>query len=240
LRTDEHLEFRAATASPGAELNILAVCAGRLQTLHTRFSMAKTNTTPTISFGTLAKLMGPTTPAGQVSLLRGHKYPTDGPKRGYQNARAQLIDHLVEKKAYNPHSKLRPYEREAIDLLRAEEIPVPADLAYTRPSTANPHWAFEGVNVSVFPDVDIANREGRGAMKAHFAKDSLARGVGASMAALLWFYKTEILREQAVASRNCLVYEVRNGHLHVCGSPNRLLANASAACRVIVALWPTL
>ncbi len=101
-------------------------------------------------------------------------------------------------------------------------------------------WTFAGVEISVFPDVDITSASGLGALQAHLGKDALARGVGSTMAALLHHYKSSVLGQQNVLPRHCLVYEARTGALHTCGSTTRLLANAQAACQLIVALWPTL
>lgn len=195
---------------------------------------------PTVTFSTLAKLMGPSTPVAQASLLRGHKYPTDGPKRSYQNARNQLIDHLVAQQPFSPYPSLRSHEREAIAAMQQLGIPVPTGVTSTRPPGGASSWAFSGVEVSVFADVDLASTAGLGALKVHFGKDALARGVGSTMAALLHHYKTQVLGQQNVLPRHCLVYEARTGALHTCGSPARLIANVQAACQLIVALWPML
>jgi hypothetical protein len=197
-------------------------------------------TVPTVTFGTLAKLMGPSTPVAQASLLRGHKYPTDGPKRSYQNARNQLIDHLVSQEPFMPHASLRPHEREVIAAMHVLGVPVPTGVTCARPTTLAPSWNFGGVNVSVFPEVELSSAAGLGALKVHFGKDALARGVGSSMAALLHHYKTQVLGQTDVLPRHCLVYEARTGALHTCGSPARLITNVQAACQLIVALWPSL
>jgi hypothetical protein len=201
---------------------------------------ASMHATPTVSFGTLAKIMGPTTPAGQAALLRGHKYPTDGPKRSYQNARNQLIEHLVAQRPFDPTASLRPHEREAVLALLQNGVPIPTQVRCSRPSTSAPHWTFCGVNISVFPDVELTGPNGHGALKVYFGKDPLARGVGASMAALLHHYKSQVLGQQNVTARHCLVYEARTGSVRACGNSTRLLSNAQAACQLITVLWPTL
>jgi len=197
-------------------------------------------TTPTVTFSTLAKLMGPSTPVGQASLLRGHKYPTDGPRRSYQNAQQQLVDHLTLQQPFNPHAGLRPHEREVVLALSQLGVPVPNGAACTKPSKRIPHWGFAGVDISAFPDVDLTSPSGLGAMKVHFGKDALPRGVGPAMAALLHHYKSHVLQQANVLPRHCLIYEARTGALHTCGSPTRLLINVQAACQLIVALWPIL
>ena len=195
---------------------------------------------PTVSFSTLAKLMGPSTPVAQASLVRGHKYPTDGPKRSYQNARNQLIDHLVAQQPFVVHASLRNHERDAIVAMQQLGVPVPSGVTCSRPASGPSAWVFSGVNVSVFPDVEMSSVSGLGGLKVHFNKDTLARGVGSSMAALLHHYKTQVLGQQNVLPRHCLVYEARTGALHTCGSPARLIANVQAACQLVVALWPML
>lgn len=201
---------------------------------------ATTITTPTVSFSTLAKIMGPGTPVTQATLVRGHKYPTDGPKRGYQNARNQFIEHAVSGVAFHPHAGLRKHEQEAVLAMDQLGVPIPHGVTCARPATRGPHWNFSGVNISVFPDVDMTGANGLGAFKVHFGKDALARGVGSAMAALIHHYKTNVLGQQNVLPRHCLVYEARTGALHSCGSPTRLLSNVQAACHLIAALWPTL
>lgn len=194
---------------------------------------------PTVSFSTLAKLMGPCTPVKQASLLRGHKYPTDGPKRSYQNARSQLIAHLVDSRPLYPDA-LREHEREALQSLVQLGISLPVGMRASRPMTRPLHWGFHGVDISVFPDVDLESATSSGALKVHFNKEALPRGVGSTMSALLHYYKTNILGLSNVSPRHCLVYEARTGALHTCGNTSRLLSGAQAACQLVVALWPSL
>jgi len=201
--------------------------------------MSPKTATPTVSFSTLAKLMGPCTPVKQASLIRAHKYPTDGPKRSYQNARSQVIDHLVNQAPLNPGA-LREHERDAVQAFIASGYALPPGVAASRPTTRSPHWNFSGVDISVFPDVDLSSAAGLGALKVHFNKEALPRGVGPSMAALLHAYKTSVLG-QTVSPRHCIIYEARTGALHACGgATSRLLSNVTAACQLITSLWPSL
>jgi hypothetical protein len=195
---------------------------------------------PTVSFSTLAKLMSPSTPVKQASLLRDHKYPAPGPKFSYRNAREQLIAHAVHGTPFSPLLKLRPHELDAIRVMMKTAVPVPGGMTCFVPPANAPRWTFHGVDISVFPDVDLSGPTGLGALKAYFPKERLARGVGPTMAALLFHYKTQVLGQKNVSPRHCVIYEVRTGSLHACTNPTKLLPNAKVACQLIAALWPTL
>jgi len=198
---------------------------------------------PTVTFSTLAKLMGSTTSSNLLTLLRGHKYPEDGPKRSYQNAQRQVIDHFVYGTPINPTgSALRAHETEALTAFTNNGLCLPASCTARRPSTGSPKWQFHGVEISVFPDVLVQSSGSviLGGIKVNFNKDSLARGVGPSMAALLHHYLANVLSMPLIASRSCFIYEARSGAVHSCGSPTRLLASAQATCNIIAAVWPTL
>lgn len=196
--------------------------------------------TPTVSFSTLARLMGPATPRVQASLLRNHKFPTDGPKRSYQKAREQLIAHLTRGTPFEPRAQLREHEREVVRMLQRTGVRLPRGVACARPSSAPRHWNFEGVNISVFPDVDVFASDVQGALKAYFGKEKLERGVGAAMSGLLLHYKANILEQAGVSGRHCLVYEVRTDTIHRATNGRQLLSTVRAACKLITALWPTL
>jgi hypothetical protein len=195
---------------------------------------------PTVSFSTLAKLMAPSTPVKQASLLRDHKYPAPGPKFSYLNARAQLIAHTVHGTPFNPSRRLRPHELDAIRVMMQTPVPIPSGMTCTVPPAKAPRWPFHSVDISVFPDVELSGPAGLGGLKVHFPKEELARGVGATMAALLFHYKTQVLGQKNVSPRHCLIYEARTGSLHTCTNPAKLLPNAKVACQLIAALWPTL
>lgn len=183
--------------------------------------------------------MGPCTPTKFATLLKGHKYPTDGPKRSYQNARAQVIEHLVSQTPLAPNA-LRDHEREALTAFAATGYQLPAGVTATRPNTRQPHWSFHGVDISVFPDVELQSVGGTGALKVHFNKDPLPRGVGAAMAALIHHHQVTILGHNQTLPRHCIVYEARSGALYSCGSTTRLLTSVQAACNLTLAMWPTL
>lgn len=197
-------------------------------------------TTPRVSFSTLAKIMGAATPIAQARLLRGHKYPTDGPKRSYQGVRNQMVGYAVDGRPIDPNANLRPHERDAVIAMSQHPVRIPKGMTCTRPSTRAPYWRFCGVDISVFPDVDMTGQIGIGGLKGYFAQDPLGHGVGTCMAALLCHYKGTVLGQTQVQSRYCLVYEARTGDVHSASNSTRVLRTAEAACNLIVALWPGL
>jgi hypothetical protein len=200
----------------------------------------RTVSQPTVSFSTLARLLGPSTPVKQSSLLRGHKYPSDGPKRSYQNAQKQLVDYLVNGSPINTAAmNLRGHERDALAQLNPAGV-LPNGVTASRPNAHAPAWQLHNVTISMYPDVELAGPSGVGALKAYFGKDPLARGVGASMAALLHFYKSHQLALPNVSPTYCMVLEVRTGALYTSSNPSTLMKNVATACQLISALWPTL
>ena len=199
-----------------------------------------TNSPPRVSFSTLAKLMGPSTPVKVAGLLREHKYPSHGPKLSYRTARQQLIDLAVSQVPLNPLAPTRKHEREAINAMLQYGVPLPNGFTCSVPRAHAPHWSFHGVEIAVFPELDLTSASGSGAFKAYFAKDKLARGVGSTMATLIHYYKTRILGQPNVRPQQCILWEVRSGAQFSAGNSSKLLANAEMACQLIAALWPTL
>lgn len=199
------------------------------------------NTGPRVSFSTLARLMGPSTPVRLTSLLRAHKYPTDGPRRSYQNAQKQVVSYAVNGNSFAPNaSNLRDYERDVVLLLAQNGLPLPAGAKATRPSPKAPYWQFSGVRISFFPDVNLVRNLSAGALKVYFGKEPLPRGAGSSMAGLLAHYCRNVVGDGSTNVELCLVYEARTGKLYSPSRSSRLLASVEAACQVIVALWPSI
>lgn len=199
------------------------------------------SSTPKISFSTLAKLMGPTTPVALRNKLRDHKYPSDGPKRSYQNALRQAVGHIVDGATLDPEAaNLRSWEQEAVGALAAMAISPPAGTRPSRPNPNAPDWQIGGVFISMYPDVELTGVNGVGAMKFHFTKERLARGVGTTMAALLWHYRSQVLRVANVNPAYCAVYEPRVGATYVPGrNPAAQVQNATLTCQMIATLWST-
>jgi hypothetical protein len=186
--------------------------------------------------------MGALPLATLATKLRGHKYPTDGPKRSYQNAQRQAVAMFVDGTALDSTAaSLRPHERDAVAALASMAINVPRGYQASRPSTYAPTWNLGGVEISMFPDAELTAANGTGAVKFSFTKDSLARGVGSTMAALLWFHRSQILQLPNVTATACVVYEPRAGAVYRPGTnPQGQVNLAQATCSMIATLWPTL
>lgn len=199
-------------------------------------------TVPTISFSTLAKAMGPMPLTTLATRLRGHKYPSDGPKRSYQNALRQAVAMFVDGTPLDPMaSDLRSHEREAVSALASMAVNVPKGFTASRPNTRIGTWSLGGVEVSMTPDAELASPNGVGAAKFSFTKEALPRGVGTTMAAILWFYRSQVLKLNNAIPSACLVYEPRAGAVYRPGAnPTNQANQAIATCTMIATLWPTL
>jgi hypothetical protein len=198
-------------------------------------------TTPTVSFSTLAKVMGGLSAKQLTRTLGGHKYPTGGPARSYQLARRQAIDWFVESRPFDPDAELRSHERDAVHAMKRSRLAPIARVRAVRPSTRREPWRLNGVRVSMHPDVNFESYLEFGAAKFSFTKTPLARGVGSAMAALLWYYKSEIEGVRGVSLQHCVVYEPRLPWIHRPGrNPAGQVAEAELACTIIAALWPAL
>lgn len=193
---------------------------------------------PAISLSTLAKAMGPLAPAALTRLLAGHALRSDGPRRGYQCARAQAIALLADGTPLDPDAPLRAYERAAVTAMNRIGLVLPRKTRAERPGRAE-HWELGGVRISMQPDVELVGAKGCGAAKVIFTKEPLARGVGAAMAALLWYYRKNVLHIDGTDRAHCIVYEPRLPWQHLpAKNIDRQLKNAELACKVIAALWP--
>ncbi len=198
-------------------------------------------TTPTVSFSTLAKIMGQISPVALASKLRDHKFPSEGMKRSYQNALKHAVDHLTTGIQLDPQSPgLRSHEQEAIAALATMGLSLPSGAQALRPRRG-PQWALAGVNISMYPDAHLTGPNGDGAIKFSFGKERLGRGVGTAMAALVWHYRTQILGHRNVQPSLCIVCEPRVGATYRPGTnPAAQVRNATVACQVIAAVWATL
>ena len=193
---------------------------------------------PSISFSTLARACGAITPSDLVTLLRGHKLRTTGAARGYQAARVQAIDFLVEGIPFAPEKVTRPHEREVIARMARSRPRLPRWARAVRPSTRGPAWMLGGVRVSMFPDVVIDGGRSNGAAKLSFTKEPLAPGVGSAMASLLYHWRANVLRLPKTAKSHCLVFEPRLPWVHhPSDDVERDVLRAEAACSIIKALW---
>jgi hypothetical protein len=199
-------------------------------------------TQPRLTFSTLAKLIGTITVAKQFSLLKGHKYPKPGPKRGYQNAVKQIVDHLVQQSPLTLAVRtLRANEQEILQMLSQNQNLLPRNLQCTRP---NPHatpWQIHGVIVSMYPDIELANGHTTGALKLYLAKDPLAHGVGKTMATLLYHYRTQFLNLGNVDPKLCQIVEPRQNVTHYASTKTQQqLVRLQQVCQMVSLLWPGL
>lgn len=195
---------------------------------------------PTVSFSTLARVMGPSTPAELVNLLRGHKQRALGPRLSYRRALKQGIDFLVDGRPFDADEPLRAHEREAVGALIGCPPRLPLSTIAVRP-TERRMWDVGGVRVTVNPDILIHSRVDHGAAKFVFTKKPLPRGVGTLMASLLWYYLDRVARVDSARPGYCLVYEPRWARTYLSRERrDRLAARLPAATAVIRALWPLL
>lgn len=192
---------------------------------------------PRITLSTLAKAMGPTPLAQIARLVKDHKDAAPGPRRSYQTARKQAIQWMVDGAAFDIHEGLRSHEREALQALAKVNLDLPYEIYAERPPTGQ-LWLLGGVCVSMQPDVLLDGPRGRGAIKFSFTKERLARGVGTTMAALLWHYSANVQHVEKTRRDLCFVHEPRLPWVYTPGEhPERQVARAEKACRLIAGLW---
>lgn len=194
---------------------------------------------PTITLSTLARVMGPLSPAALTRLLAGHKHHAPGPRRSYQCAREQVISLLADGAALAPDAPLRTHEREAVAAMARARLPLPSRSRALRAHARLPHWIIGGVRVSMQPDVELDGANGTGAAKIILTKERLPHGVGGAMAALLWHYRRNVLGIESTRRDHCLVYEPRLPWLHLpAPRAEAKLRQAELACEIIRAVWP--
>lgn len=194
---------------------------------------------PTITLSTLARAMGPLSPATLTRLLAGHKHHAIGPRRSYQKAREQAISLLTDGTALTLDAPLRTHEREAIAAMARARLALPSRSRALRANARLPHWIIGGVRVSMQPDVELDGARGTGAAKIVLTKERLPRGVGNAMASLLWHYRRNVLGIESTRRDHCIVFEPRLPWLHLPASrADAKLKQAELACEIIRAVWP--
>jgi hypothetical protein len=196
---------------------------------------------PRITLSTLARAMGPISPAALARLLRGHKLRSEGPRRSYQLACRQAVELFTDGTPLNSDAPLRTHERDAVRAMQRMRLRIPAWLRAVRPTTRLPPLEIGGVSISIRPDVELEGLRESGAAKFAFTKAPLPRGVGSTMAALLWHHRRNVLGIASTRPGRCMVYEPRLPWLHLPGrTPEVQMRSAELACDVIRALWPKL
>lgn len=224
-------------ASTG-KMNTRQFAAVRRQKL-TRAAESEFDEEPTVSLSTLARSIGPLSPAALTRLLAGHKHHSPGPRRSYQQAREQVICLLTDGTAVTPDAPLRTHEREAVAAVARTRLPLPSRSRALRANARLPHWIIGGVRISMQPDVELDGSNGTGAAKIILTKERLAHGVGATMAALLWHYRRNVLGIESTRRDHCIVYEPRLPWLHLpAPRAESKVRQAELACEVIKAVWP--
>jgi hypothetical protein len=219
----------------------------QLRALESEANDLVTNT-PTISLSTLAKAMGPLSPAALVRLLSGHKHGFSGPRRSYQRAREQAISLLTDGTPLDVEAPLRGYERDAVKAIARAGLRLPEHTRALRMRRKLPYWEIGGVRISMDPDVELDGQKddqkdghkATGAAKVILTKEPLARGVGSAMAALMWHYRKNVLNVPKTDREHCIVFEPRLPWLHLPAKrPDNQVRNAELACQVVAALWPS-
>lgn len=178
------------------------------------------------------------TPGAQRTLIKDAKFPKSGPVLSYVNATRFLVGSVVgDGKMGGP---LREHEAEIAKLVTAAPIPLPKDVQGFRinPSSATP-WNYQGVEISMHPDVELRGPKGTGVLKFYCGVEPLARTVGGSMAALLHYHRSTVLKLSDAHAGYCIVYEVRTAKSHKAGATSaKLLDNVQAACQLATLWWP--
>ena len=194
---------------------------------------------PTITLSTLARAMGPLSPAALTRLLAGHKHHALGPRRSYQRAREQAIAKLTDGTDFELDLALRSHEREAIQAMARTHLHLPPRSRALRANARVPHWLIGGIRVSMQPDIELDGAKGTGAAKIILTKDRLPRGVGGAMASLLWHYRKNVLGIDTTRRDHCIVFEPRLPWLHLpAPHAEAKLRQAELACEIIRAVWP--
>ena len=201
---------------------------------------------PRLTFSALCEFLD-ATPTRQLSILRTHKYPSDGPMRSYAAALAQVKGYLVQGTPLNPEAtNLAEYEREILQHLVSVEWRLPAGATAVYPNTQQATMSLGGVEISVVPDMylEMVSHGTRrtGAIKFFVAKSRELRAEpGKWMASLLYRYMLDQLHDPSVDPDLCCIYDIRQDEHHwATKSHKRLFQHIENACLLINAVWPRL
>ncbi|MBK8235897.1 MAG: hypothetical protein IPK74_10095 [Deltaproteobacteria bacterium] len=178
----------------------------------------------------------------RLSLLKEQKYPTDGPKKSYVDARERIRAFAIQRQPLSI-AGMRDHEAEIIQCLVDNEWAPPAPQS-SRPPTRDRELLVEGVEIKAYPDLLCSDpQSGRdGAIKFYFGKSApLDPSVAQHMATVLYYFEREIMTNQRVHPSLCAVYDVRQDVEYIASkSTKRLMGNIEAACTFIKAVWPGL
>lgn len=204
----------------------------------------KPRTTPRVTFSALCEFLS-ASPTRQISIIREQKAPKPAKIKSYTTAVQQIQDFAVNKKPLNPLAAgLEPHEQEVIEELLNNNWTPPSKTVH-RPATKQPPMKVNGVEISVFPDLllaeNTAKRSMTGSMKFYCTKSrELKAEVGRWMASLLYCYSQTVLNDTDAHPDLCMIYDVREDEYYEAGkSYKRLYQNVESACQIIASLWPT-
>lgn len=204
---------------------------------------------PRVTFSSLVDVL--TSPSHRLpTILQAQKYPKPGPVFGYKKATEMLCSWFVRGTDPDPSDpSLRDHEVAA--LLAALALPntpdalVPSGTKSSSYPSNEPTWVVEGVEISFFPDLLIEGTVGKkatpatGALKLYLRKEPTV--VGPTMAALLYFHRSQIVRDPLADPSLCCVTDVQAGIVHTAtGNYQRLVNQVEQACQVIASVWPAI
>lgn len=200
---------------------------------------------PRLTFSALVDALA--APAHRLpAVLRPHKYPKPGPMFGNKQVRDQLVAWAVDGAALNPAAAgLREYETVALQNIAStitgvEELLPGPPTQVMRPSTKSSDWTLSGVTISFHPDVIVEQKKAkqvkRGAVKFYVRQEPLNNGP--MLASLLFWHRSQVLKEANVDPALCAVTDVQAGIVYTStGSYKQLKGQVEQACTVIAAIW---
>jgi hypothetical protein len=199
-----------------------------------------------ITFSGLCQYLGATTPTARRNILRQQKFPSDGPMLSYVAAEQKIISHLVDG-APLLSSAEQAHCREVIEIFAGTKWPRKG-LRFSRPSTSQAPLVLNDVEISLKPSLLVRRDDGQvGACKLFFRKPpsedrtQLEDSVAKRMASLLYYFGSEHLKDENYVAELCSVWCVRDGEIiRSTGRLSKLIADVTAACSEIRALWPSI
>ncbi|UJR86674.1 hypothetical protein [Sandaracinus amylolyticus] len=195
-----------------------------------------TRSEPRITFSALAKLLVPHTLDAHESIVKTCKYPPTAKVINYKDGIQWLIGIVVGDGKTG--GTLEAHEREVVDIVKADPIRLPKGVTAARVPQSSAKWYLEDVEISMVPDLILSGPKGVGVLKFHVNKEPLPRGVGPTMAALLYHYESVERQTPNVVPEYCLVYDVRSKKFHKpSGTTSSLVDRARAACRFVAYAW---
>lgn len=200
---------------------------------------------PRVTFSALVEVLSSPTHR-LIPILQSQKYPKPGPVFGYKKAVEQLVQHFVNGAQLDPASPdLREHEAYAIAAVQqvGPAALMPAEVTSCSVHPRSSSWFLGAVEVSFSPDLlvegTVRRSRATGAVKFYMRKDPTS--VGPTMAALLYYHRSQVIQDPDTDPELCVVSDVQSGIFYTAsGNYQRLLQQAQTACNVIAAVWPTI